>query len=141
MAVMTADDKKLTLLKVLLGAAAIGHLVVGLSFWFAPELAIEEILAWGPASGWTSILGAYDIAVSFALVMALRDPVGNVGIIRFVGVLLVLHAGTHAYYIVWGDAPQRHWFVSSYLVAAGALLLWLAPRRSRQQLGSSRSTA
>ncbi len=59
---------------------------------------------------------------------ALRDPIGNVGIIFFVSVLLVLHGLTHAYYIVWGDAPDRHWFVVAYLVAAGILLWWLTPR-------------
>lgn len=122
-------ELRMTALKVLLAAAALGHLVVGLSFWFIPETAIDEILAWGPPSGWTSILGAYDLAVAFALVMALRDPVGNAAIIRFVAVLLALHAGTHAYYIVWGDAPDRHWFVVAYLLAAAVLFAWLTPRR------------
>jgi len=115
------------LLRAILGIAALGHLVVGLSFWFVPELAIEEILAWGPPSGWTSVLGAYDLSVAFALLLAFRDPVGNAGIIRFVGVLLSLHSLTHAYYIVWGDAPDRHWFVVAYLLAGGLVLLWLAP--------------
>lgn len=119
-------------LKVLLAAAALGHVIVGLSFWFFPETAIDEILAWGPPSGWTSILGAYDLAVAFALVMALRDPIGNAAIIRFVAALLVLHGATHAYYIVWGDAPDRHWFVVAYLVAAGVLFWWLTPQRDTQ---------
>jgi hypothetical protein len=116
-------------LKVLLAAAAIGHLVVGLSFWFFPEWAIDEVLAWGPPSGWTSVLGAYDLAVAFGLVLAFRDPAGNTGLIKFVAVLLALHSATHAYYIVWGDAPQRHWFVVAYLLAAGLLFWWLAPAR------------
>lgn len=122
-------EMKMKLLRAILAIAALGHLVVGLSFWFFPDLAIEEILAWGPPSGWTSILGAYDLSVAFALVLALRDPYGNAGIIRFVAVLLSLHALTHAYYIVWGDAPDRHWFVVAYLLGGGIVLWWLAPDR------------
>ncbi len=121
------EEMRMKALKLLLAAAAIGHVVVAFSFWFFPEAAIDEILAWGPPSGWTSILGAYDLAVAFALLLALRDPIANVGIISFVSVLLVLHGLTHAYYIVWGDAPDRHWFVVAYLVAAGILLWWLSP--------------
>ena len=123
------DDMRMKALRLLLAAAALGHLTVALSFWFIPETAIDEILAWGPPSGWTSVLGAYDLAVAFALVMAFRDPVANAGIGRFVAVLLVLHGATHAYYIVWGDAPDRHWFVVAYLVAAGMLFWWLTPQR------------
>ena len=125
---MTTLDNRLVITKAVIAAVGLGHLIVGLAFWFAPELAVEEILAWGPASGWTTILGSYDLSVAFALAIAFRDPPGNVGIMRFVGFLLILHAATHAYYIVWGDAPQRFWFVSSYLAAAGALLLWIAAR-------------
>ena len=124
----SVNDRQLLILKALIAAVGVGHLVVGLMFWFKPELAVEEILAWGPASGWTAILGSYDLSVAFALSMAFRDPVRNVGIIRFVGFLLILHAATHAYYIVWGDAPARFWFVSSYLVIAAQLLLWFSHR-------------
>ncbi len=120
------------LLRFVIAVAAVGHLIVGLSFWFAPELAIDEILAWGPPSGWTSILGAYDLSVAFALYLAFRDPVANTGILRFVGVLLLLHAATHVYYIVWGDAPARFWLVSGYLAVGGIVLLWLAPRPPRR---------
>jgi hypothetical protein len=116
-------------LRAILAIAAVAHVVVGLSFWFFPDLAIDEILAWGPPSGWTSILGAYDLSVAFALVLAFRDPYANSGIIRFVGVLLSLHALTHAYYIVWGDAPDRHWFVVTYLLAGGVVMWWLAPEQ------------
>ena len=121
----------MTALRVILALAALGHLIVGLSFWFFPDRAIDEILAWGPPSGWTSILGAYDLAVAFALFIAFRDPVGNRGIISFVAVLLALHGATHAYYIVWGDAPDRHWFVVSYLLAAAVVLWWLRPSERR----------
>jgi hypothetical protein len=132
-------DKQLVIAKALLGAVGVGHLVVGLMFWFAPHLAVEEILAWGPASGWTAILGSYDLSVAFALAIAFRDPVRNVGIVRFVGFLLVLHAATHMYYVFWGDAPMRMVFVSSYLVGAGIVLWWiaarwLAPRSERSSL-------
>ncbi|MEA2447072.1 MAG: hypothetical protein QOK47_709, partial [Actinomycetota bacterium] len=48
---------KFKFFRFVLVATAFGHLIVGLSFWFAPHLAVEEILAWGPASGWTTILG------------------------------------------------------------------------------------
>jgi hypothetical protein len=123
-----AHDKRMLVLKAVIAAVGLGHVVVGLMFWFKPELAVEEILAWGPASGWTAILGSYDLSVAFALAMAFRDPVRNVGIIRFVGFLLILHAATHAYYIVWDDAPARFWFVSSYLVIAALALLWLGGR-------------
>ena len=126
MATVAASDKRMLVLKTLIAAVGVGHLVVGLMFWFAPHLAVEEILAWGPASGWTAILGSYDLSVAFALSMAFRDPVRNVAIIRFVGFLLILHAATHAYYIVWGDAPARFWLVSSYLAIAALLLLWFA---------------
>jgi hypothetical protein len=112
----------------LIGAVGLGHLIVGLMFWFAPHLAVEEILAWGPASGWTAILGSYDLSVAFALGMAFKDPVRNIGIVRFVGFLLVLHAATHMYYVFWGDAPTRMVFVSSYLVGAGLVLWWVAAR-------------
>lgn len=125
MATVAASDRRMLVLKTLIAAVALGHVVVGLMFWFKPELAVEEILAWGPASGWTAILGSYDLSVAFALAMAFKDPVRNVAIIRFVGFLLILHAATHAYYIVWGDAPARFWFVSSYLVIAALALLWL----------------
>jgi hypothetical protein len=118
-------EARLSLLRIVLVVAAVGHIVVALSFWFWPEKAIDEILAWGPPSGWTSILGAYDLAVAFALVLAYLDPIANAGIVRFVGALLVLHGGTHAYYIVWGDAPDRHWFVVAYLIAGGLVLWWL----------------
>ena len=120
-------EMRLRTLRAILAVAAIGHLVVGLSFWFFPDLAIDEILAWGPPSGWTSILGAYDLSVAFALLLAFRDPQANSGIIRFVAVLLSLHALTHAYYILWGDAPDRHWFVVTYLLGGGIVLWWLAP--------------
>ncbi|HYI46525.1 MAG TPA: hypothetical protein VE174_13800 [Actinomycetota bacterium] len=122
----TSNAARLKFLRFVLFAAAVGHLVVGLSFWFAPELAVEEILAWGPASGWTTILGSYDLSVAFALLLAFRDPLHNLGIVRFVGFLLVLHAGTHAYYTAFGDSPPRFWFVISYLAATGIVLLWLA---------------
>ena len=102
--------------------------MVGLSFWFAPHLAVEEVLAWGPASGWTTILGSYDLSVAFALLLAFRDPIRNAGIIRFVGVLLVLHALTHAYYTVIGSSPARFWFVIAYLLTGGVVMLVLAPR-------------
>ncbi len=128
MAVLAATEKRLVLAKALIAAIGIGHLIVGLMFWFAPELAVEEILAWGPASGWTAILGSYDLSVAFALGLAFRDPVRNVGIVRFVGFLLVLHAATHMYYVFWGAAPDRMWFVSSYLTAAGLLMFWVAAR-------------
>lgn len=130
------SDTKMRFLSLVLAVAAVGHVVVALSFWFFPELAIDEILAWGPPSGWTSILGAYDLAVAFALVLAFRDPVANTGIIKFVGVLLSLHALTHAYYIVWGDAPDRHWFVVAYLLAGGIVLWWLAPAGRPTQAAS-----
>ena len=130
MATIAATDRRMLVLKTLIAAVGVGHVVVGLMFWFKPELAVEEILAWGPASGWTAILGSYDLSVAFALSMAFRDPVRNVGIIRFVGFLLILHAATHAYYIVWGDAPARFWLVSSYLVIAALLLLWLSKQIS-----------
>ena len=124
MVAIAASDKRMLILKTLIAAVGVGHVIVGLMFWFKPELAVEEILAWGPASGWTAILGSYDLSVAFALAIAFRDPVRNVGIIRFVGFLLILHAATHAYYIVWGTAPDRFWLVSSYLVIAALLLLW-----------------
>ncbi len=122
------EVQRLTLLKVVLAVAAFGHLIVGLSFWFVPELAIDEILAWGQPSGWTSILGAYDLAVAFGLWTAFRAPEQNVGLIRFGAVLLTIHAATHAYYIVWGDAPPRLWIATAYLLIGAALLLWLSPR-------------
>lgn len=128
MAVLATTDKQLVLAKALIAAVGLGHLVVGLMFWFAPHLAVEEILAWGPASGWTAILGSYDLSVAFALSLAFRDPVRNVGIVRFVGFLLVLHAATHMYYVFWGTAPDRMWLVSSYLTAAGVLMFWTASR-------------
>ena len=117
---------RIKFLRFVLAAAALGHLIVGLSFWFAPELSVEEILAWGPASGWTTILGSYDLSVAFALWLAFRDPIGNLGIARFVGFLLILHAGTHAYYTVLGNSPPRFWFVIAYLAGTGLVLLWLA---------------
>jgi hypothetical protein len=128
MATIGTDDRRLLIARALIAAVGIGHLIVGLMFWFAPELAVEEILAWGPASGWTAILGSYDISVAFALGLAFRDPVRNAGIVKFVGFLLVLHAATHMYYVFWGDAPARMWFVSSYLTAAGLVMLWIAAR-------------
>jgi hypothetical protein len=128
MATIDTTDKQLVITKALIGVVGIGHLVVGLTFWFAPHLAVEEILAWGPASGWTAILGSYDLSVAFALGMAFRDPVRNIGIVRFVGFLLVLHAATHMYYVFWGDAPMRMVFVSSYLAGAGLTLWWVAAR-------------
>jgi hypothetical protein len=118
------DAAKFSFLRFVLFVTALGHLIVGLSFWFFPELAIDEILAWGPVSGWTTILGSYDLAVAFALFLALRDPLGNTGIIKFVGVLLILHALTHAYYTVIGDSPPRFWFVIAYLLTGGIVLLW-----------------
>ena len=124
---MTEAQRRI-LLRTVLGVAALGHLIVGLSFWFVPELAIDEILAWGQPSGWTSILGAYDIAVAFGIWTAFRDPERNVGLIRFGAVLLTIHAATHAYYIVWGDSPPRLWLATAYLLAGAMLLLWLSPR-------------
>ncbi|MGH2756891.1 MAG: hypothetical protein ACRDI3_03795 [Actinomycetota bacterium] len=129
-------ELKIKTLRAILAVAAAGHVVVGLSFWFFPDLAIDEILAWGPPSGWTSVLGAYDLAVAFALFLAFRDPFTNRGIIRFVGVLLSLHGLTHAYYIVWGDAPDRHWFVVAYLLAGGLVLWWLAPEPRQMREGT-----
>lgn len=126
-AVSAAPRAKLLQIVTLLVMA--GHLVVGLMFWFAPQLAIDEILQWGPTSGWTTILGSYDLSVAFALFLALRDPVQHRGILQFVGVLLVLHGLTHLYYTVIGDSPARFYFVVSYLVAGGLALLWLAPKR------------
>lgn len=124
---------KLKLLRFVLAATALGHLVVGLSFWFAPELAVEEILAWGPASGWTTILGSYDLSVAFALFLAFRNPLENLGIARFVGFLLILHAGTHGYYTALGDSPPRFWFVISYLAITGVVLLSLAATLQKQR--------
>jgi len=121
------EHQRAVLLRFVLGVAALGHLVVGLSFWFFPELAIDEILAWGNPSGWTSILGAYDIAVACGLVIAFRDPEANRGLILFVAILLTIHAGTHAYYNIWGDAPARLWLPTAYLLLGAALLAWLAP--------------
>jgi hypothetical protein len=118
------EAAKLSFLRFVLFVAALGHLIVGLSFWFFPELAIDEILAWGPVSGWTTILGSYDLSVAFALFLALRNPLANTGIIKFVGVLLILHALTHAYYTVIGDSPPRFWFVIAYLLTGGIVLLW-----------------
>lgn len=122
-------DARLRLLRVVIFLVMIGHIVVGLMFWFAPELAIDEILQWGPPSGWTTIIGSYDLSIAFALFLALRDPAGNRGIVQFVGVLLILHGLTHLYYTVIGDSPVRFFIVVGYLVAAGVALLWLAPRR------------
>ena len=137
MVTTASTDKQLVIAKALIGAIGVGHLVVGLMFWFAPHLAVEEILAWGPASGWTAILGSYDLSVAFALALAFRDPVRNIGIVRFVGFLLVLHAATHMYYVFWGDAPGRMVFVSSYLVAAGLILWWIAARWLSPRASSS----
>jgi hypothetical protein len=128
MAIIDTSDRQLTIARALIGVIGLGHLIVGLMFWFAPHLAVEEILAWGPASGWTSILGSYDLSVAFALAMAFKDPIRNIGIVRFVGFLLVLHAATHMYYVFWDDAPTRMVFVSSYLVVAGLALWWVAAR-------------
>lgn len=125
------DAQRLILLRTVLAVAALGHLIVGLSFWFVPELAIDEILAWGSPSGWTSILGAYDIAVAFGLWTAFRDPERNVGLIRFAAVLLTIHAATHAYYILWGDSPSRLWIATAYLLVGAGLLVWLSPRPER----------
>lgn len=122
------EAQRLILLRTTLAVAALGHLIVGLSFWFVPELAIDEILAWGQASGWTSVLGAYDIAVAFGLWTAFRDPERNAGLIRFAAVLLSIHAATHAYYILWGDSPPRLWIPTAYLLLGAVLLLWLSPR-------------
>lgn len=120
-----------------LGIVALGHLIVGLSFWFVPKLAIDEILAWGQPSGWTSILGAYDVAVAYGLFVAFRDPERNVGLIRFGAVLLTIHAATHAYYIVWGDSPPRLWIATAYLLVGAALLTWLAPREVPARVSAS----
>jgi len=128
MAAVGTEQKRLLIAKAAIAAVGLGHLVVGLTFWFAPELAVEEILAWGPASGWTAILGSYDLSVAFGLALAFKDPVRNAGIVKFVGFLLVLHAATHMYYVFWGDAPERMWFVSSYLTAGGILMYWIAAR-------------
>ncbi len=122
------DQKRLLITRAVIAAVGLGHLVVGLMFWFAPHLAVEEILAWGPASGWTAILGSYDLSVAFGLALAFKDPVRNVSMVKFVGFLLVLHAATHMYYVFWGDAPARMWFVSSYLTAAGVAMFWVAAR-------------
>ncbi|HWL64434.1 MAG TPA: hypothetical protein VNP73_00520 [Actinomycetota bacterium] len=124
-AVQSGAGAKLKLLRFVLLSIAIGHLVVGFMFWFRPDLAVEEILAWGPASGWTTILGSYDLSVAFALFLAYRNPLDNLGIVKFVGVLLVLHGLTHLYYTVIGDSPARFYFVVSYLIAGGIALLWL----------------
>lgn len=137
MAVLDSGQKRLLIAKAAIAAVGLGHLVVGLMFWFAPELAVEEILAWGPASGWTAILGSYDLSVAFGLALAFRDPVRNAGIVKFVGFLLVLHAATHMYYVFWGDAPARMWFVSSYLTAAGVVMYWIAARWLTSQETSS----
>lgn len=128
MATIRTDQKRSLIAKALIAAVGLGHLVVGLMFWFAPHLAVEEILAWGPASGWTAILGSYDLSVAFGLALAYRDPVRNASMVKFVGFLLVLHAATHMYYVFWGDAPARMWFVSSYLTAAGVAMFWIAAR-------------
>ena len=122
------EDARLKLLRFVVFLVMVGHLVVGLMFWFAPQLAIDEILAWGPVSGWTTILGSYDLSVAFALFLVLRDPHGNRGIMQFVGFLLILHGLTHLYYTVIGDSPVRFYFVVSYLVGGGLALLWLAPK-------------
>lgn len=119
------ENAKLGFLRFVLAIAALGHLIVGLAFWFVPELAVEEILAWGLASGWTTILGSYDLSVAFALFLAWRDPLSNLGIVKFVGFLLVLHGLTHGYYNVIGDSPPRLWFVVGYLLVGGGVLLWL----------------
>ena len=125
----STEAARIKLLRVVIFLVMIGHLVVGLMFWFAPQLAIDEILQWGPVSGWTTILGSYDLAVAFALFLALRDPASNRGIVQFVGVLLILHGATHLYYTVIGDSPARFYFVVSYLIVSGIALLKLAPRR------------
>ena len=122
------EDARLKLLRFVVFLVMVGHLLVGLMFWFAPQLAIDEILQWGPVSGWTTILGSYDLAVAFALFLVFRDPLNNRGIIQFVGFLLILHGLTHLYYTVLGDSPVRFYFVVSYLVGGGAALLWLAPK-------------
>jgi hypothetical protein len=127
------SEQRLLWLKLVLAVATIGHIVVGLSFWFFPHLAIQEILAWGRPSGWTSILGAYDVAVGAALFIAYRDPLGNAGLVRFAAILLALHAGTHAYYILWGDSPPRLWIASAYLALGSGLLFWLGPSVSTAQ--------
>lgn len=119
------------MLKAVLIVAALGHLVTGLAFWFVPRLAIDEVLAWGDPSGWTTILGAYDLAVTYALWLAFRDPAGNPGLLRFAAVLLALHAGTHAYYNVWGGAPARLWIPTALLVSGAVLIVVLAPRSGR----------
>ena len=128
MATIGSEEKRLLIAKAVIAAVGIGHVIVGLMFWFAPHLAVEEILAWGPASGWTAILGSYDLSIAFALALAFKDPVRNAAILKFVGFLLVLHAATHMYYVFWGDAPARMWFVSSYLTAGGILMYWIAAR-------------
>ena len=134
MATSGSDQKRsliatrLLIAKTVIAAVGLGHLVVGLMFWFAPHLAVEEILAWGPASGWTAILGSYDLSVAFGLGLAYRDPIRNASMVKFVGFLLVLHAATHMYYVFWGDAPARMWFVSSYLTVAGVAMFWIAAR-------------
>ena len=125
----TTEAARLRLLRVVVFLVMVGHIVVGLMFWFAPELAIDEILQWGPPSGWTTIIGSYDLSVAFALFLALRDPSSNRGIVQFVGVLLILHGLTHLYYTVIGDSPVRFYLVVTYLVGAGIALLWLAPRQ------------
>ena len=122
------EEARLKLLRFVVFLVMVGHLVVGFMFWFAPHLAIDEILAWGPVSGWTTILGSYDLSVAFALFLVLRDPANNRGVMQFVGFLLVLHGLTHLYYTVIGDSPARFYLVTSYLVAGGVALLWLAPK-------------
>lgn len=133
---MTETQKRI-LLRTVLAVAALGHLIVGLSFWFVPELAIDEILAWGQPSGWTSILGAYDIAIAFGMWTAFRNPERNVGFIRFAVVLLTIHAATHAYYILWGDSPARLWIATAYLLLGAVLLLWLSPKQFADEVSAS----
>jgi hypothetical protein len=124
-------DVRLALLRTVLAVAAAGHAITGLSFWFVPHLAIDEVLAWGEPSGWTAILGAYDLAVAYALWLAFRDPAGNPGLLRFAAVLLALHAGTHAYFNIWGGAPSRLWIPTAILALGSVLVVALAPRVRR----------
>jgi hypothetical protein len=138
-------------LRAVLVAYALGHVVTATMFLVWPSYFLEgtgarppwplsllQFGSWPPThAGFLVILGMYDLAVAFALLLAASNPARHAGIVVFAIVLWTLHGGAHGAMILWGDSPAEYWGAVAELWIGVVLLSVLFPRDRRAAAAES----
>jgi len=139
---MLNTDDRLMLLRLVLAFYAVAHLMSSALFLFWPRyavlgsgprppfpLSVLQFGSWPPFhQGFMNVIGAYDLAIAVAFVIAATNPVKHSGLVSFFLVLLAVHGGVHAAQIIWGDSPSGQWLEVAQLWAGFTFLAALFPR-------------